>query len=126
GYTNEDEGLYKDNPVIIFGDHTRIIKYIDFPIFIGADGVKLLRTKVDCNTKYIYYYLTSLKLPDDGYSRHFKYLKQVIIPIPSIQTQHKIVQVLDKAQSLIDKRKEQIKQCDELIQSLFYKMFLKK
>ncbi|MFS8541940.1 MAG: restriction endonuclease subunit S, partial [Tissierellales bacterium] len=42
---------------------------------------------------------------------------------PNLETQHKIVQVLDKAQSLIDKRKEQIKQCDELIQSLFYEMF---
>lgn len=50
-------------------------------------------------------------------------LKNLDMQVPDLQTQHKIVQVLDKAQSLIDKRKEQIKQCDELIQSLFYDMF---
>ena len=41
GYTNEVEGIYKEE-ALVFGDHTRIIKYIDFPIFLGADGVKLL------------------------------------------------------------------------------------
>ena len=43
GYTNEAEGLFTDVPAIIFGDHTRIIKYVDTPCFLGADGVKLLK-----------------------------------------------------------------------------------
>ena len=123
GYTDNSTGLYEDCPVIIFGDHTRVIKYVDFPIFLGADGVKLLSKKIDCNMKYVFYFLKSVNLPSDGYSRHFKYLKQIIIPLPDVETQQKIADVLDKAQFLIDKRKEQIKECERLIESLFYDMF---
>lgn len=45
GYWNDHEGLYNQVPAIIFGDHTRILKYSDKPFFLGADGVKLLKTK---------------------------------------------------------------------------------
>ncbi|MDI9218469.1 restriction endonuclease subunit S [Clostridium tertium] len=126
GYADIDENLYEDTPSIIFGDHTRIIKYIDFPIFIGADGVKLLKPIIDSselNVKYTYFFLKSIELPSDGYSRHFKYLKQLIIPVPSIEIQNNIVSVLDKAQELIDKRKEQIQTLDELVKSKFIEMF---
>lgn len=53
GYTNEINGLFTDVPAIIFGDHTRIIKYVDTPCFLGADGVKLLKTK-DTRANYKY------------------------------------------------------------------------
>lgn len=51
------------------------------------------------------------------------HLRSIKVPLPPLQTQQKIVQVMDKAQSLIDKRKEQIELMDELIQSTFYEMF---
>ena len=81
GYTNMDDGLFVDVPAIIFGDHTRVIKYVDKPFFLGADGVKLLKSKKeDANYKYLYYALKNARLPDTGYNRHFKWLKEVIIP----------------------------------------------
>ncbi|SDZ15204.1 type I restriction enzyme, S subunit [Tindallia californiensis] len=126
GYTNDSHGLYDNIPAIIFGDHTRCIKHIDFPFFLGADGVKLLKNKLGekhANTKYLYYYLLSVDIPNTGYNRHFKFLKELLIPLPPIQTQQKIVEVLDKSQALIDQRKEQIELMDELIQSTFYEMF---
>ena len=46
GYANNEKGLFTDVPAIIFGDHTRIVKYIDVPFFIGADGVKVLKSKI--------------------------------------------------------------------------------
>jgi len=52
-----------------------------------------------------------------------KELRQVKIPLPPLETQKRIVELLDRAQALIDKRKEQIKLMDDLIQSLFYDMF---
>ena len=125
GYTNEVEGIYKEE-ALVFGDHTRIIKYIDFPIFLGADGVKLLKLKSNkekISIKYLYYFLNTVKLPNDGYSRHFKYLKQTVIPVPELDIQMKIVKCMDKANELIDKRKEQIKTLDELVKSQFIKMF---
>ncbi|MHB9896770.1 restriction endonuclease subunit S [Clostridium botulinum] len=126
GYTNEEENLYNNYPIIIFGDHTRIIKYVDKSIFIGADGVKLLKpllSKDKLSVKYVYYFLNTVELPNDGYSRHFKYLKEVIIPVPKIEIQQKIVNILDKAQSLIDKRKAEIEDLDELVKSRFIEMF---
>lgn len=50
-------------------------------------------------------------------------LKKIKIPLPVIGIQKKIVEVLDKAQSLIDIRKKQIMLLDDLIQSIFYSMF---
>ncbi|SFU37262.1 type I restriction enzyme, S subunit [Clostridium sp. DSM 8431] len=127
GYTNDKDGIYKQEyPFLIFGDHTRSIKYIDAPIFIGADGVKLLKPKLDIkrfNVRYVYYFLQNVKLPSNGYSRHFKYLKQVVIALPILEQQNKIVKVLDKAQELIDKRKAQIEALDELVKSRFIEMF---
>ena len=53
GYADTNVGLYNNIPAIIFGDHTRAIKYIDTPFFLGADGVKLLKSKKD-NVSYKY------------------------------------------------------------------------
>ena len=50
-------------------------------------------------------------------------LEEILIPKYYIDIQKRISMVLDKAQELIDKRKEQIEACDELIKSLFYHMF---
>lgn len=124
GYTNNSNGLYKDVPVIIFGDHTRIVKYVDSPLFLGADGVKLLRLKsIANNTKFMYYCLLSAPIPNTGYNRHFKWLKELLFPIPPLDMQQKIAAVLDKASALIELRKAQIDKLDLLIKSQFVEMF---
>lgn len=127
GYTNKEAKIYNNTPFIIFGDHTRNIKYIESPSFIGADGVKVLNIKdtmlKDIDLRYMYYYLIHSDIPDNGYSRHFKFIKNLLYIIPQISIQKKIVEVLDEAQSLINNRKEQIKLLDNLIESVFYDMF---
>ena len=56
GYTNDETMLYNGNlPVIIFGDHTRCVKYIDFNFAQGADGVKVLRPKPFYLPKFFFY-----------------------------------------------------------------------
>ena len=46
GYWNNEKDLLKiEKPVIIFGDHTQVLKYIDFDFVLGADGVKILKPK---------------------------------------------------------------------------------
>ncbi|WP_415840032.1 restriction endonuclease subunit S, partial [Paenibacillus endophyticus] len=52
-----------------------------------------------------------------------KDISEIVLYLPNIETQRKIILTLDKAQELIDKRKEQIEACDELVKSLFYHMF---
>ena len=124
GYTNQEEGLFTDIPAIVFGDHTRVIKYVDKPCFLGADGVKLLRAKDSkANYKYLYYVLTNAKIPDTGYNRHFKWLKEINIPLYDEETQNNIVKELEKVTNLIDKRKKQLEKLDELVKYRFVEMF---
>ncbi|MCI8628252.1 MAG: restriction endonuclease subunit S [Firmicutes bacterium] len=124
GYTNEENGIYSDVPIILFGDHTRIIKYIDVPCFLGADGVKLLKAKKEnANYKYLYYALCHAHIPNTGYNRHFKWLKEINIIFPSNEEQQKIAAVLDKVSELIALRKKQLEKLDELVKSRFVKMF---
>lgn len=124
GYTNDVETLCKsDVPLIIFGDHTRIIKYIDFKFTMGADGVKVLCLKKKNHIKYLYYFLTSLNIPNTGYNRHFKYLKDVKIPLPPLPIQQQIATVLDAADALRRTTAEQLQQLDKLAESVFLEMF---
>ena len=124
GYTNVDEGLFTDVPAIIFGDHTRIIKYVDEPFFLGADGVKLLKSKKkDANYKYLYYALRYARIPDTGYNRHFKWLKEIKIEYPDAITQQKVANTLDKLISIIEKRERELTKLDELIKARFVEMF---
>jgi len=124
GYTNREAGLFENIPAIIFGDHTRVIKYVDKPFFLGADGVKLLKAKDSkSNYKYLYYVLSNAKIPDTGYNRHFKWLKEIDIPLYDEETQSNIVKELDKVTDLINKRKEQLLKLDELIKARFVELF---
>lgn len=120
GYTNIEEGLFEDVPVIIFGDHTRVIKYVEEPFFLGADGVKVLKSKIEgSNNKYLYYALKNANIPDTGYNRHFKWIKKIKIRYSDLITQQKIVDILDKIEEIVMKRKRQINLLDELIKSVF-------
>ena len=124
GYTNREEGLFKEVPVIIFGDHTRVIKYVDEPFFLGADGVKVLRSKDNnANYKYLYYALKNAKIPNTGYNRHFKWLKEVCIKYPKREEQDMIVDILDNVSAIIYKRKDELSKLDNLIKARFVEMF---
>ena len=124
GYTDSAGDLYSDIPVIVFGDHTRILKYVDKPLFIGADGVKLLKVNRNVlDTRFVYYYLMSCNIIDTGYNRHFKWLREFDIPLPPLEVQQQIADVLDRASALIEKRKAQIDKLDLLVKSRFVEMF---
>ncbi|MCP5499661.1 MAG: restriction endonuclease subunit S [Leptospiraceae bacterium] len=125
GYLSDEKKIVKSEPpYIIFGDHTRIFKYIDFKFVMGADGVKVLQDKERNNyTKYIYYFLSQLNIPDTGYNRHFKYLKDIKIPLPPLDEQKKIAAILDAADEFRQKTKALLTKYDELAQSLFLDMF---
>ncbi len=124
GYTELEEGVYEDVPAIVFGDHTRIVKYVDRPFFIGADGVKILKSKIkDGNCKYLYYALKNIKIPDTGYNRHFKWLKGVKIKYPDLAEQQKIVNILDKVEQIKLEQQQKIERLDALIKARFVEMF---
>lgn len=125
GYTDDLSYCFQSEPlpVVVFGDHTKAVKYIDFPFAMGADGVKVLKPTPECDTKYLYHYLRYVKIPDAGYSRHYKFLKELWVPLPEISEQRRIAAILDKADSLCARRRQAIAKLDQLRQSLFIDMF---
>lgn len=124
GYHDSDDGLFEDVPTIVFGDHTRVVKYVDKPCFLGADGVKLLcPLDKDINCKYLFYQLSYADIPNTGYNRHFKWVKALDFKIPSSDEQNHVVEVLDKITQLVSLRKQQLAKLDELVKARFFEMF---
>ncbi|WP_199664121.1 restriction endonuclease subunit S [Parabacteroides sp. AF14-59] len=124
GYWNNEDDVFRvQKPVVIFGDHTRVLKYVDFDFVIGADGVKILLPKDALNTKFLKYYLYWYNIPNLGYSRHYKLLKELYIPVPTLSIQEAIVAELDKLNEILTKKHEQLKELDRLGQAVFYDMF---
>jgi type I restriction enzyme, S subunit len=120
GYWNNKEDLFKvDKPIVIFGDHTKVLKYVDFSFVKGADGVKVLLPISQIDSKFFSYQLQSIKLKDLGYARHFRLLKEKNIVIPMLDEQKEIVEILDHIFESIGKAKANIERNIENAKELF-------
>ncbi|CAG0937307.1 hypothetical protein TFLX_06231 [Thermoflexales bacterium] len=98
GYWDNEDDLYKvKTPIVVFGDHTKILKYVDFDFVLGADGVKILPPRDFLLPKFFYYQLQTANLDSLGYARHYKLLKELEIAYPSRAEQQRIVGILDAA-----------------------------
>ena len=85
GYTyDEDAVIDIGRSVIVFGDHTRILKYVDFPFACGADGTQLIISNDPAvSQEFLYFALDAIDLTNYFYARHFKFLKDQFIPRPN-------------------------------------------
>ena len=112
GYTNNlNLQLPCSLPVIVFGDHTRAVKYIDYPFGAGADGIKVLQPKEGIVPKYLYYatqYLV-LRLEDRGYARHYQYIEKRELDVPDVDEQKRIVAKIEELFSELDNGVETMK-----------------
>lgn len=98
GYWNDAADVFNvPTPVVIFGDHTKVLKYVDFDFVLGADGVKLLPPKAFLLPKFFYYQLQSVNLDSLGYARHYKLLRELELRYPPLPEQQRIVTLLDEA-----------------------------
>lgn len=102
GYTDQIVKRIEDIPLVLFGDHTRNVKYIDFPFVIGADGVKLLKPII-LSARFLYFWtlFSSSNLRDRGYARHYTLLKEVPFPLPPLPEQHRIVAKIEELFSIL-------------------------
>lgn len=87
GYTDEKEAIIStDEGAIVFGDHTRIVKYVGFDFARGADGTQVLLSNNERMPQLMFYYsILKIDLSNYGYARHFKYLKDTFIILPDIK-----------------------------------------
>ncbi len=119
-WDNEDDLFKVDKPIVIFGDHTQVIKFVDFDFVLGADGVKILKPKNQIDPKYFYYFLQNIDLGSLGYARHYRLLKEINVTYPkSLPEQQRIVSLLDKAFTVIDKAKSNAEQNLKNVKELF-------
>lgn len=126
GYSNRKEGVYRNTPAIIFGDHTRVFKFINEPFFLGADGTKLLKVKNDAvDYTYIYYYLKNLKITNLGYNRHFKLLKDIIFSIPDIRIQKQYASFIEEINKTAKILSVQIENLNNIKKSILEQTFKK-
>lgn len=124
GYTDDISAVFSGNlPVVLFGDHTLALKYVDYSFALGADGVKALSIHKTFNPKYLYYYWQSCQIQSRGYSRHFKFLREIKLPLIPLSEQRRIVEILDQADALRKKRAEADAKAARILPALFYKMF---
>ena len=125
GFCDDDEKVYRGElPVIIFGDHTRVFKFVNFPFVVGADGVKvLIPNKEIYDPKFLFYAMLTLNIPSRGYNRHYKLLREKELPFPPLSEQRKIVRVLDRIQQAIELQDRIIEQAKNLKKSLMQKLF---
>lgn len=96
GWTDNAEAVVKDGlPLVVFGDHTRALKYLDFPFARGADGTQLLRTRPEVDAKFFYYACRQLDLPSRGYNRHFTLLREQQFRVPrTLEEQREVARAL--------------------------------
>ena len=91
GYTDDKDALVNTElPIIVFGDHTRILKYIQFPFAKGADGTQLIISNTTRMPQSLFYFsLVAVDLSNYHYARHFKYLKAEEIFVPPLDIANK-------------------------------------
>jgi len=121
GYS-DSENPVSDLPILLFGDHSCTLKYLDFKFFRGADGTVLLKPRDSFIPKYFYnvlqYCLLNLVVNKEKYERHYKYLQNLYIPLPSKEIQQKIVaeiEMLEKKEAEADEKIKHLKKDIEKI-----------
>ena len=120
GYTDDETLLVKTElPVIVFGDHTKVKKFVDFPFVAGADGTKIIKPKKDyfIEPKLFYWFLHCVKFPDKGYARHFQYLLKSDIAVPPLPTQHAIVSRIETLFAELDKAVQHLRTAQQQLKT---------
>ncbi|MBC7641309.1 MAG: hypothetical protein H7174_03070, partial [Flavobacterium sp.] len=101
GFSDRTELLVdKDLPLIVFGDHSKTIKYVEEPFIIGADGVKLVKPIGSFNARFFYYFIFGIITDTKDYGRHFSLLRNgLIAKVEDLELQVKVVEFLDALKS---------------------------
>ena len=120
GYSDCVEQTFSGKlPVLIYGDHTNCVKFVDFEFICGADGTKVLAIEDNIHPKYAFYLLSKFRPETQGYRRHFSLLKKMFLPVPPPDEQKRIVEKLDALLTRIDTAIEHLQESVTLADSLY-------
>lgn len=117
GYTNEQDGIYNNLPVIIFDDFTTASKYVNFPFKVKSSAMKILKPNLDLvDPKYIYYRMQIINIDHSTHKRYWiQQYSKIKISIPTLPEQKRIVarieelfSNLDSAVETLQKTKQQL------------------
>ena len=125
GYTDDIESMVESNePYIVFGDHTRILKYVPFPFAKGADGTQLIMSNnLDLMPQCLLFTsLVSVDLSNYSYARHFKYLKEEEILVPTASIANAFSKHVAKWYAKIQLNREQLRLLTEARDRLLPKL----
>lgn len=129
GYWNNADDIFRvAMPIVLFGDHTKILKYIDFDFVLGADGVKILSPKKFLYPKFFFYALRASPVKSLGYARHYRLLKELSVGYPNEVAQQSTIadgldQLSEETQRLEALYQRKLEALDELKQSLLHQAF---
>lgn len=124
GYTNDGTSvLFSPLPIVIFGDHTRVVKFSRIPFAAGADGTQLLYPTHNIDPTFFYYAIKNIDLSNYFYARHFKYLKESEIPLPPLPVQRRIADILSAYDDLIENNRRRIAILEETARLAYRKWF---
>lgn len=128
GYTNEENRIIEcDLPVLVFGDHTKITKLIDFKFAPGADGTKILEPSKFVLPEYlsIFTKVLTLKIKDNGYARHYQHIEKEFLPLAPLPIQRAIVSKIEALFSDLDNGIANFKKAQEQLK-IYRQAVLKK
>ena len=115
GFTNNEKALLQpQDGHVIFGDHTRVVKYINFDYARGADGTQvLISNNENISNVLLYHMIEDFDLTNYGYARHFKFLKEKTVIVPDKEVSSKFE---TQANVIYEKLKNNIFENQELTQ----------
>lgn len=119
---NKDMVINPSKGLVLYGGHTRRAKHVSGP-FIPGPNVKVLTPVPELNSKFLYYFLNHVQIPNKGYADHFPLVRRISIPIPPMKEQEKMVSILEEADELKRKRIEADQKMTEIIIALFNDIF---
>jgi type I restriction enzyme S subunit len=130
GYTNDaTKAIINQGSVIVFGDHTLVVKLVPFDFVPGADGIKVIKPSIIYHPKLFYLFISILaqKIPHKGYARHFQHLEKTRMPLPPYNEQVHIVETIEELFSDLDNAIENLKKAQEQLkvyrQAILWKGF---
>ncbi|CDB11183.1 restriction modification system DNA specificity domain-containing protein [Bacteroides sp. CAG:633] len=129
GWINDKDAVFRDvslnNPFIVFGDHTCILKKVSCPFVQGADGIKVLKSKDSIDGNFLYQALLVCPVTQEEYKRHFSILKQKKVFFPSIKSgeQQKIADCFSSLDDLIEATAQKVKALEKHKKGLMQRLF---